>query len=297
MWRWLVLCILSSSLAWSLSDQERVSAVQECFESNMQSVPRDLQKWLAQQSIPTKRFCSEMLRVNFKKLSSNLSRIERHFKKPYVAASKIQTPLQEYIVSEAPHRARINDFWQTLIDKKVGTVVALVTSETTPASSYWDKSKFPVKLSEWVIRLKSEKIVTTSVLFSHVKLVKRVFAVEGVRRDERRYITHFHIENWADHGPPVNEVFCCLLDSIDTVHPWNDRPIFVHCAGGIGRSGTFVAAHSIRKEIKQSGRLTTVNVAKRIIELRTQRAKLVSQPSQVHAVYAAVHQLLDKGHS
>ncbi len=295
MWKTAVLCLFCSSLAWSLSESERTEKVKDFFDSSMQEVSPKLKKWLTKQGVPKEQLFDTMLRSKYKRIARRINRIEKHFKGPYVASSDIITPCQEYIVSAAPPKKNLTSFWQTIIDRRVPTIVALVTPDFNPTEAYWDKSKYPMKLSEWVITLHSEETLDTSVLLPHVKLIKRVFYAEGVRRDERRTIIHLHFANWPDHGPPVHEVFCGMLDYVDEVHRKDDRPIFVHCAGGIGRSGTFVAAHSLRKEYKRYRGPTTINIPQRIIELRTQRPRLVSQPAQLHAVYAAVADLVAKG--
>jgi protein tyrosine phosphatase len=295
MWKWLALFIFFFAPAWSLSDNERTKAVHEFFERDMQRVPTDLQKWLQKQAIPHDQFGVRFVKLDFRQIAKKISEIEGYFKKINSSSTKVFTPFQEYILCSAPSEQSIGQFWQEILDNNVKTIVVLLMPADTGSHppAYWQKTKFPVQRSEWKIEFSSEKTLITSITFPHVKLVQRVFIATNTRSKEARRISHLHFENWPDHGAPIHEVFCYLLDYIDEVHPWNEKPILVHCAGGIGRTGTFVAAHSLRKEIKLSGLPEEFNIPRRIIELRTQRAKLAAQACQLHAVYAAVNQLID----
>lgn len=290
----LLFCAVSSLGA--LTEDERVRAIEETYDRSMHHVSDDLQKWLQKQALPAAKFRTGMLRIDFHQMRKKLSKIEESFLKPSPDISSVLTPLQEYLVSRAPVDETLTQFWQTAVEKNAKTIVALLmpTDSSCRSTPYWLPGRFPVLLPDWRIEYVSEETIATSKLYPSAKLVKRVFAAQGVRSNEQRTITHIHFENWPDNGPPALDLFCFLLDYVDTIHPWDNLPIYVHCAAGIGRSGTFVTAHSIRKELKRWGAKKEINIPQRVIELRTQRDKLVSQACQFQAIYAATLQQLDQ---
>jgi protein tyrosine phosphatase len=124
-------------------------------------------------------------------------------------------------------------------------------------------------------------------------VVKRVFRVSHEREghSKERFITQIHYENWPDGGIPDPVLFGCLLEAIDDLKINKVSPIVVHCSAGIGRSGIFVAVHSIRKTIQrarkwgQHGNTIVVNIPKALIGLRLQRKSLVGSSKQFAFIY------------
>jgi hypothetical protein len=70
---------------------------------------------------------------------------------------------------------------------------------------------------------------------------------------------HFPI---CDRSVPSAWVMGRILDVIDRAVA-DGRPVFVHCFGGIGRTGTVVGCH-----LRRCGRATRLDVMARIAELR-----------------------------
>ena len=141
----------------------------------------------------------------------------------------------------------------------------------------------------------SEEDEGYSPLLVEQRIIRRVFKLS--HHDDCRIITHLHYKNWPDHGAPDPALFHRFLALLDDAHPGSSYPIFVHCAAGIGRSGTFVAAHSLRKEVlmhRASDGPLSINIAKRILEMRMQRYKLLSRPTQLRAVIEAVRDAIQQ---
>ncbi len=70
---------------------------------------------------------------------------------------------------------------------------------------------------------------------------------------------HFPI---CDRGVPTSWMMGRILDVIDRAAA-DGRPVFVHCFGGIGRTGTVVGCH-----LRRHGRATREDVMAKIAELR-----------------------------
>ena len=199
--------------------------------------------------------------------------------------SDIFTPEQQYIVCGYPSHE--SAFWKRIIDSDVHTIVALITPRREP---YWVDTLFPRVVDGCTITKISEEIVGTSPFFVQHRIIWRTFSIS--RKDgSTQTVQHFHYENWPDHDAPEDTLFRRFLQLIESHHTDGSSPILVHCAGGVGRSGTFVAAHSLRKEVRRLDRRDGphfVNIPKRILDLRMQRARMISHTTQLVAVIEAV---------
>ena len=215
----------------------------------------------------------------------------------YINSSDVETPVQSYLVTQGPLEQTIGDFWKMVLHRKSDVIVTLVMAKEegkTKCASYWTIPETAV--DDWKIALKSQYVVDRSRLIPTHQIVVRTFIASN--HNETRTITQVHYENWPDCKIPELDLFVKLLDVVDRRATKKDRPITVHCSAGIGRSGTFVAAHSLRKEIRATKlRLTKnqelqVNIPKAIFLLRCQRKGLVSNARQ----YQTVLQALAKEH-
>lgn len=122
-------------------------------------------------------------------------------------------------------------------------------------------------------------------------ITKRTFLATNQITKEERTVHQLHYENWPDCGVPYLDLFIHLLNEVDTLQPRKDSPIVVHCSAGIGRSGTFVAAHALRKMVRTQEdtglfrNVITVNIPKMLCLLRLQRKSLVSTVEQFQTIY------------
>jgi len=210
----------------------------------------------------------------------------------YISGSDIYTPEQHYIVTQGPLNETVQDFWQALLHRKCKLIVTTtmhIEGGREKCASYW-KKHLPTQVLDYTISLYSEKTLFEKPMgkgeLKH-RIVKRVFAATSP--DDKKYITQLHYENWPDLGVPDLETFLFLLKTIERMEISKNSPITVHCSAGIGRSGTFVAAHSLwkklRSEKKKDPSEIFINVPERVMYLRTQRNYLVSTPQQLQTVY------------
>lgn len=308
-----------------LSNHERQSAFKNLVQRDLSLIPPDLVTWIDSQAIQLDKYDQKVSKLNVTKILSKVRKAAKHVKKPatvgllpehvwknfhtghipydetralrnidgfYVSATDMLLPEQEYIVSQMPSEETEDIFWQAVVKANVRTMVALVTPSS---KAYWDDSRFPRKVNGWKIEKVDEKKEAHSPFFHSQRLIRRLFKVTSGYSGEERIVTHFHYENWADHDAPEHALFCTLLTSVDKANPSSSNPILVHCAAGIGRSGTFVAAHSLRKEImalRPKDGPHYVNIPRRILEMRMQRGRMLTRPPQVTAVIEAVREAI-----
>jgi protein tyrosine phosphatase len=304
----------------ALTDSERILAFEALVTKDSRGLPERYIRWLDKQSSPLdhsaiianyshvkdkvgriSKYINKPSTVGSRKenigknahpkfLPIDETRTLRHFENYYISANDVLTPLQEYIVGQAPLETTIPDFWRAVLETRSPTIITLSMPSDAGGRNpaYWEKSRYPLTVGEWTIQHEGkEEVLDVSDIISTQRIVRRKFTAIHADSKEEQQIQQIHYENWPDNGAPEPCLFSRFLPLITTLHPVSSSSIVVHCSAGLGRSGTFVTAHSLYKEIQQR-KLLTVNIPQRIIELRMQRARLVSTAVQFKAIYEAV---------
>lgn len=214
----------------------------------------------------------------------------------YLSASDVITNMQHYIVAQAPLKHTVPDFWRALLHRNCALIVTTampIEEQADKAYAYWDDEAFPVYTRGWKIEHshRSDEVLGT---YGNHRLVRRTFSAYHRRTGERRKITQLHYENWPDNGIPNLALFSKLLDAAEESPLERHSPITVHCSAGIGRSGTFVACHSLRKGIRRARENgikiseSTLNIPEAVMHLRMQRKWMVATPGQLQTIYQVV---------
>ncbi len=211
----------------------------------------------------------------------------------YINSNDVYTPYQRYMVCQGPLDTTVNDFWKAVLHNNsqiIVTLVMAIENGKDKCASYWT---YPIiQCEDWTITLHATESIAKSSLIPSHQIVIRTFIAQNAH--EKRIIKQIHYENWPDGKIPELELFIKLLDIVDLHTSDKDFPITVHCSAGIGRSGTFVAAHSLRKEIRQytltaqNKKPLLINIPKAIFLLRCQRVGLVGSSGQYQTVYQAI---------
>ena len=228
--------------------------------------------------------------------AQDLTRTCRELDGFYINANDVDTPSQKYIVTQGPLKKTVADFWKMILHKDVQLIVNLtmdVEFDKKKCTAYWTQKRLPCRVEEHVIEIESEKVLYTHFRRPQRRLVLRTFTATHSSSEKKRRIKQLHYENWEDNKEPDLWLFSKLLDAADQENDKN-TPIVVHCSAGIGRSGTFVAAHSIRKKIRSRRAASkknvtfTVNIPHFVYLLRCQRPHLVGTVKQMQAVYKTI---------
>lgn len=227
------------------------------------------------------------------------------FKSIYLSASDIVAAGQKYIATDAPRLDSIQNFWEIIINKNCQTIVTLVMpieNGKDRCLEYWNNSFLPLKLlkSGWIVL----KVAADHFIYGYDEgesLRFREFFLEGPR-GQKRSVYQLHHQNWKDGSTPDMTVFERLIDEIDAtngnkIDPMQakKRPILVHCAGGIGRTGTTIATHSLRTMIQAkldegaSPEDIDVNIPQTILDLRQRRPRMVQNSDQMNVIYNYLH--------
>ena len=157
-----------------------------------------------------------------------------------------------YIATAGPLAFEVEAFWDMVWDNGVELMVALAP----PGKLYADY----VYASHSFFELVEER----ESLRGHA--IERLFRLE--KNGEIRWCIHIEVQTWIDGGVPHDaELVGALVRRVDVVraHQNKDSPVLVHCVGGLGRTGTFLCAHSLSHE----GEGTTFHdVVERVCALR-----------------------------
>ena len=200
---------------------------------------------------------------------------------------------QRYIISEAPRPETVKSFWKTLFDNDVKVVITLVSpleEKKKNLSLFWQKENFPLFVGEWKIDAIGEGLIEKNHKDSKKQIISRLFLAHNTTTNQTRVIQQLHYLNWPDVGRPEIPLLERLISLTIQLNPDRETPLFVHCAAGIGRAGTFVTAHSLCKDLwdmknRTHFKRTAFNIPEKLILLRMQRPSLVSTGGQYEAIY------------
>jgi protein tyrosine phosphatase len=205
------------------------------------------------------------------------------------------TPLHSYIVCHAPSESNVANFWKMIIQTNCRLIIMgcmPIESNRNRCLPYWNAIPQSHEVLGWKLSLEKEEVLENGPDLQ--RIVKRRFsAILRTRHTHiKRTIIQLHLENWRDYSVPDLELFQCFLERVQQ-YTVSNTPILVHCVAGVGRSGTFVAAHSLQQELLAGA--SAVNVPKRIYDLRLQRSGLVTTLKQFQFIYRVLLPFFSQG--
>ena len=88
-----------------------------------------------------------------------------------------------------------------------------------------------------------------------------------------RKVTQFHFTSWPDHGvPDYAGPLLTFLRRVKSQHKPTKGPVLIHCDGGVGRTGSFIA---IDIALAQAAKESVIDIAGIVFQMRKQRMKMV----------------------
>ncbi|KAH7730445.1 protein-tyrosine phosphatase [Aphelenchoides avenae] len=137
----------------------------------------------------------------------------------YINASNVQVPIGDklikYIVSQAPMKNTVDDFWQMVWDSGAQVIVALANAQQSQQKEafpvYWPtKLKEKCSFADFFVKLQNvstSKHQTTSVL-----------ALKHIATGERRTVYHLRFPEFNQSGIPNSEdSFLAFIDAVSSV--------------------------------------------------------------------------------
>jgi len=230
----------------------------------------------------------------------------------YYHGSLIDLKSQLYVAAQGPQECNnpntpdadtVNEFWKSVVLSKtelnknneriIVTLTKDVENNRLKCFGYWNSSKTIWSITD------QEKAIGTVTRNSDEKqgdfVRQRTFTFETASDGEKDpikfNIQHFNVEDWNDHKAPSKELFSELQKAVSShAKSLSQRPlIFVHCASGIGRTGTYIALDHLIKELEEQMK-TDVNIIKLDVEecvkkMRESRYGLIENNEQLAFIY------------
>ncbi|EGT52597.1 hypothetical protein CAEBREN_15706 [Caenorhabditis brenneri] len=169
----------------------------------------------------------------------------------YIHANYIRSPFlkREYILTQGPKKETIPDFWRMVWQEKSTAIVMLcqfVETNREKCVEYFPRNANCSLRFDKLILTYEDSTVNKSMVTTRLTL-----HFEG----ETRIITHFQWKEWPDYQVPgSSEVMLKILRKIRA----RSTPPIIHCAAGVGRSGTFVAVEIALQSINSHFKLPDI---------------------------------------
>lgn len=188
------------------------------------------------------------------------------------------SPYHTFIASQAPQKAKLDLFWQMIWEKELNQIV-MVTELEEPKRSlcprYW-----PERLNETLTLENGLQVtlVKERDYLSELKNSIQVRTLELRYKNQVRLVTHYWYRNWIDGTAPNQMTTLFTMIGIVKREKRGASPILVHCHGGVGRTGTFIALYHMlqRDELED----TPISLFECVAHMRWQRSKMVSNLMQ-----------------
>ena len=184
-------------------------------------------------------------------------------------ASTIYIQGQHFIALQEPTPELLSLFFKFLINHHVAMLVRL-----KPEKEFFG----PFSIKYWHERLKAE----------NPPLLK-VDVMHAGKTFQPVWIPYFALEKWEDDASTDIELLADLVKNVREVYQTMSHkgPIACHCASGVGRTGTFIAALALAQSIENS---TTENLSieETVLKLSIQRPNMVGTPEQYLMLYRFV---------
>lgn len=226
----------------------------------------------------------------------------------YVNASMMEVNGQHYIATDAPKPETFNNFWNMTWEKNVSQVVMLtelIENRKPKAHVYWprdegESDKFETADGE-TYTVTCEKITNTVTDSNFTAEQHDNFKMQYIKQyhlkfqkgSEEKRLTLSHYRHLTDHGAPSTQEdmksFNKLIEM--TSSGTKDSPVLVHCSAGVGRTGMFMACHSLTKnpsKIPMGYLQAEEAAAKLVLTMRSQRQGCVQTDTQLDVIVKQV---------
>ncbi|KAL4233516.1 hypothetical protein ACF0H5_008197 [Mactra antiquata] len=205
----------------------------------------------------------------------------------YINANYIPgcTSPREYIATQGPMAATVDDFWRMIWEQNVDTIVMLtklVENGRHKCDKYWPDVSEPVYYGDLVVSVSSESNVSENTI--------RIIEVK--LKDDVKKVYQFCYLKWPDMGCPDTPDL--LIDFVKNVRNYTKGerlaaktpgPTVVHCSAGVGRTGTFIAVDTLLQHIRDHDE---VDIFKLVKKMRNYRINMV----QIEDQYIYIHECL-----
>ncbi len=167
-----------------------------------------------------------------------------------------------FVAMQEPNKTFMNLFFKFLIDHQINILVRV-----KPEQEFSNANS----VKYWNGRLRKKS--TGNYL--------NIMPTKGSKKPEPIYIPYFYTDEWVDDkAMDVHELYR-LVQEVRRIYATSDKgPIACHCASGVGRTGTFIAAFVLAEMIDQSKGKNIPSIEEVVLKLSIQRPNMVAMPEQ-----------------
>lgn len=159
---------------------------------------------------------------------------------------------KKYIAAPLFTEEAAESFWKIIAHEKCPVIVKLTDEQPSIMDKlYWPNEENMVYTfgdDEEAISVKCQKMEW----LKKQEIIQRTFNV--TYKNETHQVIQLDFIEWPDGGVPDTMTFSQLLLHTEHLRANSPHPVLVHCMGGQGRTGTFIAAQSHLEDLKQSKR-------------------------------------------
>lgn len=212
----------------------------------------------------------------------------------YINASPMDFNKYRYIASQGPRENTFTEFWNMVVEENSSLIIT-VTNEREERKDYqgfkfdryWPLSG-STSYGDVSVMLHEEQLLEEWQDGREEKLRLRRYQVKKGAFEST--IAHLHMENWPDNGVIHPESLIKLSHHAD--QHFQTGPIIVHCAAGVGRTGTFIAYHSLFHDYNDqlaAEKTPTLDITGRVHAMRKLRwGAMISDIKQYELVLEAL---------
>lgn len=215
----------------------------------------------------------------------------------YINASPMEIGSHRYIAAQGPRNNTFNEFWEMVWEEGAELIVTVTNEVEIWAGKglslkfhrFWPEQDC-LELDSCSIQCDGSSVVADWQDGRQERLVLRTFTMK--KKGDSRIVRHLHMENWPDNGVIQADSLIALSREADK-HK-EKGPIIVHCAAGVGRTGTFIAFHSLYHDMLSlvEGNRNELDARKRIEEMRGLRwGAMVASPEQYDLLITALREV------
>ncbi|XP_052797127.1 uncharacterized protein LOC128229313 isoform X2 [Mya arenaria] len=192
----------------------------------------------------------------------------------------------EFIASQGPMEAMIEDFVRMIWENSVITVV-MVTNPVELGKikclPYWGEMNEEKEIGMFVVELTAGKENSDFA-------VRDLTVFEKTNPDVARSVRQFHYTAWPDKDVPDSPASLLMFwHTVRAYDPQRVAPWLVHCSAGVGRTGTFIAMDILHSQGNKTG---VIDVFQCVHTLRDQRVNMVQTLSQYKFLHEVMYEAL-----
>lgn len=208
----------------------------------------------------------------------------------YINASVVDGFQQKnaFIATQAPLENTVTDFWRMVQEKGVQIIVMLTRlqeKEQDKCYLYWPQGG-TVCYGAIHVELVNVRENRDNIVIHELRLTNR-------ESGKSWPVKHFLYKGWPDTGSPSTGTE--LINLIALVQKAQlsveiSGPILIHCSGGVGRTGVFIAVCTSIEKLRSND---VIDIFQTVRQLRLQRVAMVQTLDQYIFCYTAIKDYLD----